>query len=185
MLMHSYGGAVGTDAVKDLTLPERRAQNLPGGVVHLAYLCAFILRPGSTVSSVVEEAGMMHLWSQFVENADDGSTFPVDPVLLFLGGVDQDRVQEALVHLVRSPMAAFMAPTEGDAWRRVPVTYVLTQEDYSVPRVYQDIMIRKVQEDGVKPRLLDYKTAHSIFLTMEEEMVKVVQEAAEDERNPQ
>ncbi|KAA8651682.1 hypothetical protein EYZ11_009275 [Aspergillus tanneri] len=184
MLMHSYGGAIGTDAIRELTVPERRAKNLPGGVIHLTYLCAYILRPGNTILSVVQESGMMHLWPQFVENADDGSTFPVDPVLLFLGGVEKSLIDEALPHLVRSPQSAFTTPTSGDAWRVIPATYVLTQEDYSVPRVYQDLMVKKVKDNGIQMRLLDYKSCHSIFLTMQEEMVKLVQECADDERNP-
>ncbi|KAI9044723.1 alpha/beta hydrolase [Aspergillus affinis] len=184
ILMHSYGGIVGTDAVANLTWPERQAQNLPGGVVHLVYLCAYIVRPGASVLSVCQEAGMMHLWPQWVENADDGTTFPVDPVLMFLGGVDRTLIDEALSHLVRSPHDVFMTPAEGDAWKKIPGTYVLTQNDYSVPRIYQDLMLKKVREDGVEMRLLDYNTGHSIFLTMPDEMVQLIEEAAVDERNP-
>ncbi|THC91031.1 hypothetical protein EYZ11_009513 [Aspergillus tanneri] len=105
---------------------------------------------------IVEEAGMAHLWSQFVNEAEDGSTFPVDPVLLFLGGVDKEIVDEALPHL----------------------------EDYSVPRVYQDIMLEKVRKEGLVLRTVDFKTSHSVFITKQEEMVQLVVEAAEDERNP-
>ncbi|KAI9734755.1 MAG: hypothetical protein M1818_006742 [Claussenomyces sp. TS43310] len=184
MLLHSYGGAVGTDAVEGLTFFDRRAAGQLGGVIHLLYLCAYILQPGSTIFGVVKEAGMDHLWPQFVDNAADGSTFPKDPVQLFFGSVDKDVVDKALPHLVRSPMSAFTAETKGAAWRSVPATYVFTQQDYSVPRVYQDLMVEKVRAEGVVLRTEDYETSHSVFITKQEEMVQAVRKAAEDERNP-
>ena len=185
MLLHSYGGAVGTDAVDEsLTFSFRKASGQPGGVIHLLYLCAYILPPGSTIFGIVKEAGMDHLWSQFVDNAEDGSTFPKDPVLLFFGGVEKEVVDKALPQLVRTPMSAFTAETKGSAWRSVPVTYVFTQQDYSVPRVYQDIMVEKARKEGVVLRTEDYETSHSVFITKQQEMVQVVVTAAEDERNP-
>lgn len=183
MLLHSYGGAVGTDAVDGLAFSDRKAAGQPGGVIHLLYLCAYILPPGSTIFGVVQEAGMDHLWPQFVDNAADGSTFPKDPVQLFFGSVDNDVVNKALPHLVRSPMSAFTTETKGSAWRRVPATYVFTQQDYSVPRVYQDLMVEKVKKEGVVLRTEDYETSHSVFITKQEEMVQVLVKAAKDERN--
>lgn len=184
MLLHSYGGAVGTDAVEGLAFSNRKAAGQSGGVIHLLYLCAYILPPGSTIFGVVKEAGMDHLWPRFVDNAADGSTFPKDPVQLFFGGVDKEVVDKALPHLVRSPMSAFTTETKGSVWRSVPISYVFTQQDYSVPRVYQDIMVEKVRKDGVVPRTEDYETSHSVFITRQEEMVQAVVKAAEDERNP-
>ena len=46
------------------------------------------------------------------------------------------RRDKGLRYLVRFPMEAYRTKTRGDAWRRVAVTYVLMQEDYTVPRVY-------------------------------------------------
>jgi hypothetical protein len=127
---------------------------------------------------------MDHLWPQFVDNAPDGSTFPKDPVQLFFGGVDQEVIDKALPHLVRSPMSALTTETQGSAWRTVPATYVFTQQDYSVPRLYQEIMVDRVRKEGVVLRTEDYETSHSVFITRQQEMVQVVVNAAEDERNP-
>ncbi|TVY29754.1 hypothetical protein LHYA1_G002033 [Lachnellula hyalina] len=179
MVMHSYGGAVGTDAITGLSFTERKAEGKKGGVIHLFYMCAYILPPGATIWSIVEEAQMTQFWPQFVDNAADGSSFPHDPKLLFFGdGVEQRVVDEALPHLVRSPLSMFHTETKGSAWKIVPATYILTQQDYSVPRVYQDIMLSKVKKEGVVLKTEDYETSHSA------EMVRAVVEAAKDERNP-
>ncbi|KAF7905208.1 uncharacterized protein EAF01_005729 [Botrytis porri] len=136
-----------------------------------------------TEDNICTEAGFAELWPQFIQNFDDGSTFPVDPSLLFLGSVEQDIVDKALSNLVRSPMSAFEAKSKGDAWRRVPVTYILTQQDYSVPRLYQDLMLEKVKSEGVVIKTKDYETCHSVFITKEKEMVDAVVVAASDKRN--
>ncbi|MCJ1373600.1 hypothetical protein MMC20_004828 [Loxospora ochrophaea] len=184
MVMHSYGGTVGTDAVQGLDLSARKSESKPGGVVHLLYMCAFILPPGGSIYGVVKEAGFDHLWPAFVDNFDDGSTFPKDPGQLFFGAdVDKEVVDKALPHMVRSPMSAFIVETQGTAWREVPATYISTQQDASVPRVYQDIMTEKVRKEGVVLRTEDYDTSHSIFVTRQEDMVGAVVRAAEDDRN--
>ncbi|KAJ5633203.1 alpha/beta-hydrolase [Penicillium lividum] len=184
MVLHSYGGAVGTDAIQGLDLPSRAASKLPGGIIHLLYMCAYIQQPGRSVWDVITEAKMTDFWPQFVDNKPDGSTFPVDPVQLFLGDCDETQIAAALPHLVRSPLSAFETPSSGDSWRRLPVTYVTTTKDYSVPRVYQDIMLKHVDEEGVKPRLVDVDTAHSVFLSQQEQMLRLVDEVVRDERNP-
>ena len=48
MLMHSYGGSVGTEAVKDLDIQTRYKKSLKGGVLHLIYLCGFLLPKGTS-----------------------------------------------------------------------------------------------------------------------------------------
>ncbi|OJJ96962.1 hypothetical protein ASPACDRAFT_124946 [Aspergillus aculeatus ATCC 16872] len=184
VILHSYGGAIGTDAAQDLDLPTRTAQNLPGGIIHLLYLCAYIQLPGRTVWDVITEAQMTGFWPQFVQNHEDGSTFPVDPVQLFLGDCDEKQVAAALPHLVRSPLSAFHTQSGGDAWRRLPVTYLTTTKDYSVPRVYQDLMLKHVAEDGVTVRVVEVDTAHSVFLSRRDEVLRLVEETGRDERNP-
>ncbi|KAI9372187.1 Alpha/Beta hydrolase protein [Aspergillus egyptiacus] len=123
MLMHSYGGAVGTDAVQKHAEFSSATNKSSGGVIHLLYL-------------------------------------------------------------VRSPLSALQASTVGDAWRRLPVTYVMTTKDYSVPRVYQDLMLKKVAEEGVRFRLVDVDTAHSVFISREKEMLELVESVVQDERKP-
>lgn len=187
MVMHSYGGPVGTDAInEDMTFSKHKNTGKPGGVIHLLYLCAFIPPPGATVYGIVQEAKMEQLFGKAVRNYDDASTFPLDPGLLFFSGMaDKEIVDKALETLVRHPISALTIPTTGDAWRTVPVTYILTERGYAMARIYQDIMLGKVREEGIVPRIKAYDTHHNIFLTEQEEMVKMALETANDERNSQ
>lgn len=60
--MHSYGGLVGSEAIpEDLSYTKRRSSGLQGGVVHLFYLCAFILDKGQSVLDTFGESPTNHV----------------------------------------------------------------------------------------------------------------------------
>ncbi|KAI3327727.1 alpha/beta-hydrolase [Xylariaceae sp. AK1471] len=192
MIMHSYGGAVGTDAVghseseTPLDFAARRAAGLEGGVVNLLYLCAYILDAGRSVWDIVEEAGFAPLWDQFIEtNAADRSIFPRDPGLAFFsrpneGGRNEDEdIKHLKPLLVRFPMSALQTPVQYAAWKHIPSSYVYTQNDFSVPRTYQDLMTKHVRDQGVDLRTEDYNTHHSIWVSHLDDMVQAALKAAE------
>lgn len=54
VVMHSYGGIVGTQAItKDITKQARQSKGLSGGVIHLVYLAAFIVPVGASLGSAL------------------------------------------------------------------------------------------------------------------------------------
>jgi pimeloyl-ACP methyl ester carboxylesterase len=80
LVMHSYGGAVGTEALKGLARKDRQAQSLPGGVVHLMYLAAYFLAKGQSVWKIVEKSGIMETMVPHVTIEEDGTWLPNDAV---------------------------------------------------------------------------------------------------------
>ena len=57
VVMHSYGGLVGSEATtEELSYAKRRAQGLPGGVIHLFLYSAFLLNEGQSVLSAFGES---------------------------------------------------------------------------------------------------------------------------------
>ena len=186
MIMHSYGGLVGISAVQELDLPTRKAAGQPGGVIHLLYLCAYMLVPGATMWSIVEETGADKMWAQLVDEDEDGTFFPLDPGMLFFSGLEESAfVEEVVSTLVRFPVKALREGATGDAWRRVPVTFVKTLGDFAVPVAAQDIMLERVRGEGGVVRVEEFDTHHSPWVSMPEEVVRVAVQAAGDERNPE
>ena len=50
VVMHSYGGLVGSEAIpEELSYARRQAQGRPGGVIHLFFYSAFLLNDGQSV----------------------------------------------------------------------------------------------------------------------------------------
>ncbi len=57
VVMHSYGGLVGSNAIpEELSFPYRKSLNLSGGVIYLFYFCAFILSKNQSVLSAFGES---------------------------------------------------------------------------------------------------------------------------------
>ena len=57
VVMHSYGGLVGSEAIpKEFSYSARQAQGLPGGVIHLFYFTAFVLGEGQSVLGAFGES---------------------------------------------------------------------------------------------------------------------------------
>jgi pimeloyl-ACP methyl ester carboxylesterase len=185
LLMHSYGGLVGTEAVTaDLLRTTRAARGQPGGVIHLLYLCAYVLEPGTSIIDICKAAGLFPNWSQFITNFKDGSTFPVDPSISFFSGeAKPDVLKTALPLLLRSPLSAFNTPARSEVWKGLPVTYVSTLRDYAVPHVFQMIMVEQVERAGGDVVTRTWDTSHSVFITEMRAMVDLALKAARDERN--
>jgi pimeloyl-ACP methyl ester carboxylesterase len=49
VIMHSYGGQVGTNALHGLGLEALRKRGLPGGISHLIYVTAYAVPEGSAI----------------------------------------------------------------------------------------------------------------------------------------
>ena len=57
IVMHSYGGLVGSEAtIEEFGYERRRAQGLPGGVIHFFYYASFVLEEGQSVLSAFGES---------------------------------------------------------------------------------------------------------------------------------
>lgn len=57
VVMHSYGGLVGSEAIpEELSYSKRQGQGLPGGVIHLYFYTAFLLEEGQSVISAFGES---------------------------------------------------------------------------------------------------------------------------------
>lgn len=57
VVMHSYGGIVGTEAIpKELSYSKRHEQGHPGGVFHLFFFSAFVLAKGQSILGAFGES---------------------------------------------------------------------------------------------------------------------------------
>lgn len=182
MLMHSYGGAIGTSAVsRELTASARGARGLPGGVAHLVYLCAYLLPRDWSVMDVVRRAGALELLADEVEVAaeSDGACMlrnPVEALCHDLEDAGERQRQKDL--LVWFHPAALEGRASGgfEAWREVPATYVRTTEDRCVPPAYQDIMLKEAEKNGGDVRQVAFQTSHAVYATKTREVVELIRE---------
>ena len=178
LMMHSYGDTVGTTAIHDLAIAQRRASGLPGGVTHLLYMCAFILPENTTMSDFLKDAKFEA--EGILDISADGTSFPVDlKDFLFNKAADED-ARTYQKTLVRAPLALMAEPKmEYTAWKDVPATYIFMTEDHALPLLFQKMMTDMVKSKGVTLQEETLSGGHSPHITKTQEVLKIVKRLLE------
>ena len=177
MLLHSYGGAVGTEAVKDLSRRERAAKGQQGGVIRLIYMCGFMLQVGESVGG----ASLPRPVPDPVESDDaTGTTFICEPpVQLFYADVEPERAKKVEALITRQSGKAMIDAVTYPAWRFIPTTYLKTQDDRVLFPHWQERQIKAVKDAGVGITVETFQSSHSPFLSIPGEMVAAVKRAVD------
>ncbi|KAB8336721.1 hypothetical protein FH972_021030 [Carpinus fangiana] len=184
LLMHSYGGAPGTEAVQGLTRTERAARGASGGVVHLVYMAAFPLAEGESLLSRAP-GGRRAPWVAD-SGLDDGNSVVPGPTAreVFYHDVTDEAVLKRLEREIGSHSeASFLSTATYAAWREVPSLYLLCERDRAFPAVAQEAYIAQKEGwmEGVGGwRVVRLDSGHFPVLNMPE---RVAEELAEEQRH--
>ncbi|KAI4121543.1 MAG: hypothetical protein LQ338_006312 [Usnochroma carphineum] len=175
MLLHSYGGAVGAEAVKGLSLRERATRGLAGGVSHLIYMCGFMLQGGESVRG----ASLPRPDPDPVAFDETTGTTCIreSPVQLFYDDVEPARAKELAGMLVPQDARAMSDTVTHPAWKYIPTTYLRTTEDEVLFLDWQDRQIKAVKDAGVDIAVETFKSSHSPYISIPEDMVDAVERA--------
>jgi pimeloyl-ACP methyl ester carboxylesterase len=182
VIMHSYGGQVGTNALAGLGLAARQAANQPGGISHLIYMSAFALPPGKSMIDKVREHDHEDFIPYAFDFADDMSVLPRDPSYLIgeAPGLDEAVVEAYAAAMVKTRWngQCMYDAIEACAWREkgVKVAYVMATADTCVPVDYQRGMVEAIRGEGVEVGVWEVETGHCPNLTATAEVVKAVGE---------
>lgn len=174
MLMHSYGGVVGTNAVQGLSRTDRQSGNLPGGVVHLLYLSAYVVAKGQSILKVIERSGRGEDVAAVLTIDEDGTGLPNDPVWAMYHDLDPKDQEEQNGLVVRNNMGCGAGEAVYEGWRDIPSTYIRTTEDRCVPVAFQDICIGDVTDAGVSINVVEFNCGHSAYVKCPEDVTDLV-----------
>ncbi|KAE8138751.1 Alpha/beta hydrolase fold-1 [Aspergillus pseudotamarii] len=162
VLMHSYGGQVGTNALVGLGAEARKQQGRTGGVVRLIYIAAFAVTENNSMISVVEAFG-------------HGDCVSRDPKNLIVGPGRSDEETDAYIAAMpRWNGKAMYQAVERCAWRDIPVSYIYSTADMTVPLDYQKSFVEKMREAGRDVNTFEVETGHCPTFTKFEEVAKIV-----------
>lgn len=177
--MHSYGGQVGTNALTGLGVAARKQAGKPGGITRLVYLCAFALPEGGSMAGKVKDMGHEHLIPLAFDFADDDTVISRDPKTLVLGpGLSDLETDKYLGTFVRWNGKSMYQPISRCSWREMPVTYVCTTNDMTVPLDYQKDMIEKLKASGTPVDTVEVATGHCPNATATAEVFEAIKKAA-------
>ena len=183
-LMHSYGGQVGTNALKGLSLDERaqRLGNHTGGVTHLIYMCAFAMPEGGSMIGKVREFEHEHLMPVAFDFAEDDSVVCRDPKTTMVGAAyNEAETTEYLSTLVRWNGKCMYQEIARSAWREIPASYIYTSQDMTVPLDYQKSMVEKMQADGRGVQTVELESGHCPNLTATQGVLDMINRVVADQ----
>lgn len=178
-LVHSYGGMVSTNSLFNLGIEHRRKEGLKGGIKAIIYMCAHIPMKGESLFGIFGlETGNKAVDLPWM-TVEDGWLVTRTEDLIFYNDLSPEDAQKWVKLLTPQPADAQQTPVEHEAWRDIPLAYIYCELDAAIPLSYQKYMVERVEKQGKTVLTFSLKAGHSPFLSMPDEVVKVVQQVDE------
>lgn len=179
VLGHSYGGVVVSEGSSGLG----KQRNKTGGVVHIIYCCAWVLGEGVSLGGFVQDAFVQTpelaagMPQHFHTTEEDGLILRVikeHAAGTFYNDVEPELAEKTIDKLGLHCSQTFMTPQVGCAYREIPSTYILCQQDKAIfPFVQQHMANQAGIKDVVK-----LNTSHSPFLSKPDEVFEIIDRIA-------
>ncbi|KAI1763297.1 Alpha/beta hydrolase fold-1 [Hypoxylon sp. FL1150] len=172
-IMHSYGGQVGTNALYGLGLSSSAESK--GGVSKLIYVTGYAVPEGTAMMDKVKEFGHMDLVPIAFKFEEDNTCLSTDPKTLLVGpGRDEADTEAYLKTFVRWNGKCMYQPIEHCAWKEIPVAYIHTTADMTVPFDYQKNFVEGIEKTGKKVETYELATGHCPNFTATEDLVNTI-----------
>ncbi|KAF4982468.1 hypothetical protein FZEAL_1922 [Fusarium zealandicum] len=182
VVVHSYGGAVGSSAIKGLTLKgphhSSSTDKASGHVIGF-----FMIASGFMVGGVTFLDGLggkpPPSWDADYEN--NVAALKVDIRELFYHDLSEEEGDYWVGRIQSQSLKAFTEGAE-DAyagWMEVPVWYLATTEDRALPIEAQRFFVQGAKDAGGDVTLREIESSHSPMLSKPDETVKVLMEGIE------
>ncbi|KAI0810050.1 alpha/beta-hydrolase [Xylaria sp. FL0064] len=155
-LLHSYG------------VEARSSRGLAGGVSHLVYMAGYAVTEDTSMMDKVKEFGHMDLMPLAFGISEDSSCVCRDPLALLItpGPEDDTDALDAYISTLKCWNAKCMyQPIQHAAWREIPVSYIYTTNDMTVPLTYQKSFVETLVREGREVRTFELESGHCPNLT--------------------
>jgi pimeloyl-ACP methyl ester carboxylesterase len=161
VLAHSYGGIPATQALAQASNVQR-----------VVYLAAFLLDVGETLLSSL--GGAPNSWIKFhQEEGAGGYIEALTPEDIFFDDVeDKTLLKEAVSQVGYQAAASINQPVTEAAWKTVPSTYLICEEDKAIPASQQEVF---AQRAGRVRRL---RSSHCPFLSQPAALARLLKQEA-------
>lgn len=173
LIAHSYGGIVGSSAVKGFTAAGSQRQGCVKALILIA--------SGFNITGM---AFMDPLFGipppSWRKNERSGfAELATPPRELFYHDVPEPDASDAMVQLAPQSLKALFEGGEHtySGWRDVPTWYIGTTEDRALPIVVQRVQVGFARAQGGVVHHVELQSSHSPFLSMPEKVVEIVVQA--------
>lgn len=166
VVLHSYGGLVGSEAIlEEFGLKKRKEKGLSGGVIHLFFFAAFILAEGQSVLGVFGDP----------PNEDikpDGRFCLKNVAHTLYSDLPPEEAEYWASKIVDQSYAVKTTELTNAAYRYIPSTYVVCENDQGPPPQFQEMFGK-----AAGATVLKIASGHSPMLSKTEELVNMISTA--------
>jgi hypothetical protein len=168
VVVHSAAGIIAGSAAKGHSKADREADGKNGGITHLVYIAAFAAPEGVSLYDATNGPGEWHM-------IDGHLVRPEDPKKRFYNTCPDDVADMHVKDLQPFALCAFESKATYAAWKHIPSTYLLCENDQAIPVAAQEYM---TTQEGANFDVVRCKSDHSPFLGMPDFTANVVRRAA-------
>ncbi|KAJ4308310.1 hypothetical protein N0V84_012173 [Fusarium piperis] len=167
---HSWGGMVASAALVDFSVTTRSGK---GGVTNIILMCAFIPQETDSLAGIF--GGEL---PPYLTSMPNGTIVWTDPIGHLYNDLPMEEAQWAEKLMVTHGNKAQYTPIDCNkvAWRVIPLTYIVCENDQALPGFVQDMMIAKVEAQGIAVKQYRLQASHSPFLSMPDKVAEIVME---------
>lgn len=181
LVVFSYGGTVGSSALKGLTQPKQKEpgsnQGSPGRILGMVMLASFFVPTGCTFLAGL--GGEFPPW--WKPNPETGlADITVDRAQLFYNtNLSPEDANHWAAKTGTHSAATFLQGGEHvyAGWMDVPVWYLACSEDMAVPVEIQRMLIQGAKDAGANVKSREIKSGHGVLLCKPRESAEFISEA--------
>lgn len=178
VLAHSWGGFIASEAISpNMYFPAASTSKSEGGIVHLIYLSAWMLEPGTSVMDQFAKSSVPH--KMLIEFDEDGTARVSNVAECWYNDIDSpgERQRQAAKH-VRHNLVEARRKATTTPWKDVPTTFVYCERDMALALVAQAEMVDATMKVVPAKRFTEMRLdcGHFPFCSMPDEVVRVVQD---------
>ncbi|KAH8696764.1 Alpha/beta hydrolase fold-1 [Talaromyces proteolyticus] len=172
VVSHSWSGLPVNSALDGLSKASREKEGKAGGVVHLAFISAFIPEIGQSLIGAF--GGTPPDW--YIRDETNGTVSARDPVHLFFHDVpDAEKWAESLRP---HAWATKNTPATSAAYLAIPSSYLLCEDDRAIPLFVQELMVEKARSNGGHVVTDKVKTSHTPWLVVPDVVIEYLRRKA-------
>ncbi|KAK0664730.1 hypothetical protein DIS24_g247 [Lasiodiplodia hormozganensis] len=169
LVLHSYGGVVGSCASEGFGARQRALEGKQGGILEIIYLSAFALPKGKSLLDML--GGQPLPWMKF-EGPRVFADLPASTALPDLSPAEQDKWGARLTH---TAAAVFSGPSTYEPWHDIPCMYFICDGD--------TILLPQIQEamaQSLNATIRRNSGAHSAFLSVPDQVAEGIEAAVKE-----
>ncbi|TGO68228.1 hypothetical protein BOTNAR_0028g00410 [Botryotinia narcissicola] len=151
LVLHSYAGVPGGDALQGLGKTERAQRGLRGGVLRIVFVMAWIVQEGFKMCEEGDYSSFPPYMQHNTASRKKAVTVSIpstSAIQYFYNDLPHEHA-EYYSHIMRPQATSVLYHrTTMAAWRTIPTTYVLCPLDNVLTDAYARLMLSSAQESG-------------------------------------